>query len=131
MMWEGEITCFKKTIEFLKKYDLNDSKGLTGEEYYLCAAIQYSKTRVLPINYEKIRLLKLWNFDFKVHNSSILINNTPVDYDIIHYGNFNFYNTHIQRVIKFYNYNFKLNLIEYFITLLKLIKNDNKTFLDL
>ena len=122
MMWEGEITCFQKTIEFLKKYDLNDSKGLTGEEYYLCAAIQYSKTRVFPINYEKIRLLKLWNFDFKVNNSIILINNTPVDYDIIHYGNFNFYNMHIQRMIKFYNFNFKLNLIEYFITLLKLIK---------
>ena len=54
MMWEGEITCFKKTIEFLKKYDLNDSKGLTGEEYYLCAAIQYSKTRVCQLIMKKL-----------------------------------------------------------------------------
>lgn len=122
MMWEGKINCFEKTIEFLKKYDLKDSKGLTGEEYYLCAAIQYSKTNIFPINYNKIKLLKLWNFDFKENNLKITIDNDFVDHDIIHYGNFNFYNIHIQKIIKFYNSSFKLDVKEYLITMLKLIK---------
>jgi len=122
MMWKGKIKCFQKTIDFLKKYDFNDSKGLTGEEYYLCAAIQHSKTNIFPINYNRVKLLKLWNFDFRVNNSKILINNNIINYDIVHYGNFNFYNIHMQRMIKFYNSNFKLTSMEYFITLLKLIK---------
>ena len=31
---------FQESLDYISKYDLKDNKGLKGDEYYLCAAIQ-------------------------------------------------------------------------------------------
>ena len=56
---EGHKSCFKESLDYISKYDLKDSKGLKGDEYYLCAAIQKCKTQVIPIDYSKLKFVKI------------------------------------------------------------------------
>ena len=73
MMWRGKVECFNEILKIIKNYDILDSKGLTGEEYYLCAAIQRSRTNINPINYSQNNFVKLWNYNFKFHNNNLYI----------------------------------------------------------
>lgn len=121
IMWRGHKSCFKKSLDYILEYDLNDSKGLKGDEYYLCAAIQKCKTKINPINYSKMKICKLWNEKFEIRNNKInLINSNLNSFDIIHYGNHNYFNLKVYKILKKYNSNIKVD-IQYFIKALILI----------
>ncbi len=122
MMWRGKLHCFEETVNLIKNFDILDSKGTTGEEYYLCAGIQKSNTKVYPINYEENNFVKLWNHRFYIKNSKIFIKNYEKTFDILHYGNFNYYNFHIQKMIKNYYPDASFSLRDKTYTLLKLFK---------
>ena len=129
IMWRGHKSCFKESLDYISKYDLKDSKGLKGDEYYLCAAIQKCKTQVIPIDYSKIKICKLWNEDFEIKNNKINILNSNINnFDIIHYGNHNYYNFNILKIIKKYNPNFKPDVIYYFKAFILSLKKNLKNF---
>ena len=103
MMWRGKLKCFSETVRIIRNYDILDSKGTTGEEYYLSAGIQKSNTNVNPIDYSKNNFVKLWNYQFYVKDLNFFINGYDDKLDIVHYGNFNYYNKNIQKLMKKFN----------------------------
>lgn len=98
MMWQGEMPCFKKALEIIKTYNIDDPKGRIGDEYYFCLGVQLSGTRVEPLDYKKIKLGKYWN-GLTYSRKGKLLNDFYPDNDreIIHYGNFNYENPVIRK----------------------------------
>ena len=62
-MWSGHQSCFDKAFEYILNYNLNDKKGLNGDEYYLVSAIQRCNTKINPLDYKN---LKFVNFGMKI-----------------------------------------------------------------
>ena len=123
MMWRGKVGCFNEILKIIKNYDILDSKGITGEEYYLCAAIQRSRTNINPINYSQNNFVKLWNYNFKFHNDNLYIFGLQKKFDIVHYGNFNYFNSNIQKLLKKFNSGINFDFKDKFFTILQMLKN--------
>jgi len=131
IMWRGYKSCFKLSLEYILKYDLYDKKGLSGDEYYLCAAIQKCKTQIEPINYSKIKICKLWNETFTVKKNKVYVQNlNQSNFDIIHYGNHNYFNLKVLKILKKYNPDLKVNAHYYFKILINKIKKLLKKLLN-
>jgi hypothetical protein len=128
MMWRGKIKCFHETVRTIRNYDILDGKGTTGEEYYLSVAIQKSKTNINPIDYNKNNFIKLWNYKFYVKNFKLFINGSNDKQDIVHYGNFNYYNSDIQKLLKRFNPDIKFDLKDKVYTTLQMLKNMLRNF---
>ena len=128
MMWRGKLKCFSETVRIIRNYDILDSKGTTGEEYYLSAGIQKSNTNVNPIDYSKNNFVKLWNYQFYVKDLNFFINGYDDKLDIVHYGNFNYYNKNIQKLLKKFNPDIKFDMKDRLYTVLQMFKKMLRKF---
>jgi|GEM_PF-4885033 len=115
IVWQGKQQCFETALKLILDKTLNDLKGRKGDEYYLCAGIQLSKTRVKPINYDVVKLGKLWNGDVSYKDGMLACTAYPnKDLIIQHYGNNNYNNPAIQKVLQDFglrDYSFKQYLV--------------------
>ena len=103
MMWKGEMPCFKKSLEYIKNYTALDPKGKRGDEYYLCAAIQKTDTVVKPLNKIKNNQLgTYWNGKIGYNNGMLTNSRYKTPRYIQHYGNKNWDNEFVQKVVKKY-----------------------------
>ena len=123
LMWSGHQSCFDKAFEYILNYNLNDKKGLNGDEYYLCAAIQRCNTKINPLDYKKFKICKLWNENFRFQKNELIISNkSSKEFDIIHYGNDNFYNLDLFKTLQKYNFKLKVTPKFFVKSILKTIK---------
>ncbi len=123
LMWRGHQMCFDKALEYILNYNLDDKKGLNGDEYYLCAAIQKCNTKINQLNYEKFKICKLWNENFKFTKNDLIISNkSSKEFDIIHYGNHNYYDLDLFKMLQKYNIELKITPKFFIKSILKTIK---------
>ena len=127
LMWRGHQMCFDKALEYILNYNLDDKKGLNGDEYYLCAAIQKCNTKINQLNYEKFKICKLWNENFKFTKNDLIISNkSSKEFDIIHYGNHNYYDLDLFKMLQKYNIELKITPKFFIKSILKTIKYNLK-----
>jgi hypothetical protein len=80
-----------------------DPKGLKGDEYYYCAAIQLSDVDIVPLDYDKIPLGKFWNGKIGFDGEKLTCSAYPKNDRIIqHYGNHNFDNPYVKKILRSY-----------------------------
>lgn len=99
--WQGHMECFDKALDLIKtKTVMADDKGRRGDEYYYCAGIQLTKTPVISTEDFENELGMLWRGDLGYKDGRLTCDyyeRTPL---IQHYGNPNWANKHVQRIIR-------------------------------
>ena len=66
-------------------------------------------TKINQLNYEKFKICKLWNENFKFTKNDLIISNkSSKEFDIIHYGNHNYYDLDLFKMLQKYNIELKI-----------------------
>lgn len=99
--WQGHMPCFDKALELIKtKTVMADDKGRRGDEYYYCAGIQLTRTDVVSTESFPNELGMFWRGRIGYQGGRLTCAAYPEGRLIQHYGNPNWSNRHVQRVIR-------------------------------
>ena len=90
IVWQGNQNCFEDAKFLIKNFLIDDAKGRKGDEYYLCAALQRCNTQIVPIDYNKVKIVKMWNGKIRFKNKKLKSNLYEDQRHIFHYGNQNY-----------------------------------------
>jgi len=100
-LWQGGIDVFSKTLELFDNYDIPDWKGLKGDEYYICAAIQLTKTKPIPLqDIEKNPLRVYWLGNISVKNGILFSDFNEKQGLVQHYGSNHWDKPYVQQVAR-------------------------------
>lgn len=101
MLWQGGTDVFGKALELFDAYDIQDWKGMGGDEYYICAAIQLTGVQVQSIDrYDANEMRFYWRGNLSVKDGMLFSDAYETQGKIQHYGAGNFKNKHVQKVAK-------------------------------
>ncbi len=99
--WQGHMPCFDKALELIKtKTVMADDKGKRGDEYYYCAGIQLTNTPVTSTESFENELGMFWRGKIGYQNGKLTCDYYQHTKQIQHYGNPNWSNRYVQRVIR-------------------------------
>ena len=99
IVWQGKQNCFNDALYLIKNILIDDVKGRNGDEYYLCAALQRCNTQIVPIDYDKVKIVKMWNGKISYKNKKLKSDLYSDKRDIFHYGNQNYNHPSIFRAM--------------------------------
>ena len=99
IVWQGKQNCFNDALYLIKNILIDDEKGRNGDEYYLCAALQRCNTQIVPIDYDKVKIVKMWNGKISYKNKKLKSDLYSDKRDIFHYGNQNYNHPSIFRAM--------------------------------
>jgi len=103
-MWHGYQKGFENAFIFLKRFTFEDPKGRHGEEYYYCAGLQKAKSNIKPLNYDEIKIGKMWGGRISFKNGKLISSRYPKNDRLIqHYGALNYCHPAVQKMLRNYN----------------------------
>lgn len=103
IMWHGAQEGFAKALQFIKEFTFDDVKGRVGDEYYFCAGLQAARANIKPLDYDVIKIGKFWRGRVGFDGERLTSTRYPANDRIIqHYGNRNYYNPHVQKIMHRY-----------------------------
>ena len=113
-MWHGYQKGFQNAYKFLKEYTFEDPKGLDGEEYYYCAGLQLAKSNIKPLDYDQIKIGKMWGGRISFKDGRLISSRYPNNDRLIqHYGALNYCHPSVQKMLRIYDEEEK-NVFEHF-----------------
>lgn len=129
--WQGHAPAFDKALELIKtKTVMTDDKGRRGDEYYYCAGIQLTNTGVISTEDFPNELGMLWRGKLGTKQGMLTCAAYSEIKKIQHYGNVNWPNPHVQRLIEHFlrSQNLKEKLNRYAYTGKSMILDAAKAF---
>ena len=123
IIWNGHQKAFDIALKLIKSKVIFDPKGISGDEYYICAGLQKAKANIVPLDYDLVKLGKFWNGNINLYNERLISSYySKNDRIICHYGNHNYYHPSVRKILDKFDIELEKDLKTYFKILNNLLR---------